>query len=137
MARLSLGSLSLLPGLLLRTRDALEHVAQLVPAGDRLELPDLLRVDGVVAHALEDRDHYPRIGRQLDHVVGQRRALGLVELGQEGAVGLDELLARLLTIVLVAQQALYALGRESAVIAPRRIGPARRAIHRGPAAERG
>src|SRR6266446_7547076 len=99
-------SLSLLPGFLLRARDALEHVAQLVPAGDGGELPDLLGVDREVAHALEDRDHRPRIGRELDHVVGQRRALGLVELRQQRAVGLDEVLARLLAIVLVAQQTL-------------------------------
>src|SRR6266481_6539021 len=111
-------SLSLLPGFLLRARDALEHVAQLVPAGDGGELPDLLGVDREVAHALEDRHHRPRIGRELDHVVGQRRALDLVELGPQGASCLDVLLAGFLAVVLVSQQALDALGRESAVVAP-------------------
>src|ERR1700738_1117835 len=121
MARPSARSRSLLPGFLLGARDALEYVAELVTAGDRLQLSDLLRVDGVVAHTLDDRDHRPRIGNELDHVVGQRRALGLVELGQEGAVGLDELPACLLAIVLVAEQPLDALGREGAVVTPRRV----------------
>src|SRR5215207_6856055 len=113
MARpLSSVSVSLLPGLLLRTRDALEHVAQLVAAGDRGELSDLLRVDYVVAHAFQDWHHGPRIGHQLDHVVGQCRALGLVDLGPQGARGSYEILARLLAILLVAQKALDALGRE-------------------------
>src|SRR6478672_5797811 len=126
---------SLLPGLLVGPRDALEHVAQLVTAGDRLELADLLAVDGVVAHALDDRHNRPAVGRDLDHAVGQRRALGLVELRAQGTGGLDVVLADLTAVVLVAQQALDTLGREGAVVAPRRVGPAGRAVHRGPADE--
>src|SRR5918993_427571 len=127
---------SLLPGLLLRARDALEDIAQLVAAGDRLELADLLGVDGVVAHALDDRHDHPGVCRELDHAVGQRRALGLVELGPQGAIDGLELLAGLVAIVLVAQQALGAVDREGAVVAPRRVGPAGRAVHRCPADQR-
>src|SRR5262249_41221584 len=108
MNRFMVRWISLLPGLLVRTRNALEHVAELVPAGNGVELADLLLVDGVVAHALEDRHHGPGIGRQLDHVVGERRALGGIEFGQERAVGLHEVLAGVAAVVLVAQQALDA-----------------------------
>src|SRR4051812_4811050 len=133
MARLFL----FLPGLFLGPRDPLEHVAELVPAGDRLELPDLPGVDRVVAHAFDDRDHRPGVRHDLDHVIGQRRALRGIELGQQGAIGLHEVLARRIAVVLVAQQPLNALGREGAVVAPRRIGPAGRSVHRRPADQPG
>src|SRR6185437_12055135 len=136
MKRFMTGLRSLLPGLFLGTRDALEHVAQLVPAGDRLELSDLLGVDRVVAHALEDRNHRPGVRHQLDHMVGQRRALFAIELCEKRAIGLHEVLARLAATGLVAQEALRALRREGAVVAPWRVGPSGRSVHRGPADQR-
>src|SRR5262249_11752138 len=130
MTRLSCGWRSLLPGLLLRARNALEHVAELVPAGDRVELSDQLGIDGVVAHALDDRDDHPRSGDKLDHAVGQGRAFGQIELGQQRPVDLDEVLAGLRAILLVTQQTLRAVWRERGVIAPLRVGAARRTVHR-------
>src|SRR4029453_1461844 len=137
MKRFMMRGCSLLPGLLVRARDALEDVAQLMAAGDGLELADPLGVDGVVAHAFDDRHDHPGVGHDLDHAIDERRALGLVELGAERTRGLHVVLADLVAIVLVAQQALDALRREGAIVAPRHVGPAGSAIHRGPAHEAG
>src|SRR5436190_3492652 len=128
---------SFLPRLLVGLRNTLEHVTELVPARDGRELADLLGIDRIVAHPLDDRHDNPMVGDELDHAVIQCRPLARVALVDHRLVDVDELLAGLRAVVLVAEHPLGAVRREGRVVAPGRIGPAGSAVHRGPARQIG
>src|SRR5262252_9455623 len=100
------------PGVAFRLRHPLGHVAELVPAGDRLEVADALGIHGPGAHALDDRYGDPALGHQLDHTVRGRRTLGVVPLGHDRLVRLVGVLAELRAVLRIAIEVLDTLGDE-------------------------
>jgi hypothetical protein len=85
------GAVLSLPCLLLGTRHALKHIAELMPPRDRIELAHEFRVHRPISHAFNDGHGDPGIRHQFNHTVCTLRAFGIICLANDFLVQFVEL----------------------------------------------